>query len=183
MPLVDEDIVKTQKLADAIYTLDDISAAVDRMAQAIRARLADKNPIMLAVMTGGMIPAGWLLTRFDFPLQVDYIHATRYQGATTGGRLQWRVRPRLELRGRSVLLIDDILDEGHTLAAIVHECREAGAVEVLSAVPFNKRHDRKAMGADFVGLDVPDRYVFGFGMDYKEYWRNLPGVYAVREGV
>lgn len=181
MSTLDTDVVQTQQQADAIYSSSEISAAVDRMALAIRARLADKNPIMLAVMTGGMIPAGWLLTRFDFPLQVDYIHATRYQGATTGGRLQWRVRPRLELRGRSILLIDDILDEGHTLASIIQECREAGAVEVLSAVPFNKRHDRKATGADFIGLDVPDRYVFGFGMDYKEYWRNLPGVYAVSE--
>lgn len=181
MPFLDTDVVQTKQTADIVFTSDEIMAAIERMAAAIHQRLADKNPIILAVMTGGMIPAGWLVPRLNFPLQIDYIHATRYQGATTGGRLQWRVRPRLELRDRHILLVDDILDEGHTLAAIVEDCKNAGAIDVLSAVPFNKLHNRKAMAADFVGLDVPDRYVFGFGMDYKEYWRNLPAVYAVKE--
>ncbi|MCW8959255.1 MAG: hypoxanthine-guanine phosphoribosyltransferase, partial [Gammaproteobacteria bacterium] len=138
-------------------------------------------PLILAVMSGAMIPAGVLLTHLDFPLQIDYIHATRYRGDTAGGEIEWRVAPRFPLKGRCVLVIDDILDEGLTLQAIIDTCRKEGASEVRSAVLVKKRHARNiGIEADYVGLEVEDRYVFGYGMDYKEYLRNAPGIFAVR---
>lgn len=82
-----------------------------------------------------------------------------------------------------MLIIDDILDEGHTLAAIVEYCRDAGAENVYTAVLLDKQHDRKAypgMRADFTGLDVEDRYIFGYGLDYKGYWRNAAGIFALK---
>lgn len=168
--------------ADCLYTRAEVEAALDHMAREIHAKLAGELPLVLCVMTGGVIPAGHLLTRLDFPLEIDYIHATRYRKGTEGGQLQWLVRPHTSLEGRHILIIDDILDVGATLAAIVEDCKAQGAQAVYTAVLTDKRHQRKhGIQADFVGLEVADRYVFGFGMDYKGYWRNLPGIYALKE--
>jgi hypoxanthine phosphoribosyltransferase len=132
-------------------------------------------------MSGAMIPAGILLSHLAFPRHIDYIHASRYRGETSGGELHWRVKPRYELQDRVVLIIDDILDEGLTLQAIIEDCKQLGAAEVYSAVLVKKLHQRNVgIEADFVGLEVADRYVFGFGMDYMEYLRNAPGIYAVK---
>ena len=166
-----------------LYDKEKVEAALDKMASAITEKLADKNPLIICVLTGAIIPMGQLLTRLDFPLEIDYIHATRYQGETAGGELQWLAHPRTDMAGRVILIIDDILDEGHTLAGIIEHCREEGAKDVYSAVLVEKHHDRRVTGlhADFVGLDVDDYYVFGYGMDYKGYLRNAPGIFAVTE--
>lgn len=158
-----------------------VDAAYDRMATAIAARLADREPVVIGLMLGGLIPTAALATRLRFPLTLDYLHATRYRGATRGHDLHWIVRPAAALAGRSVLLVDDILDEGVTLAAVIEACERQGAREVLSAVLVRKRHDRALPGlrADFVGLEVPDRYVFGCGMDWHERFRNLPELRAL----
>ena len=166
--------------ADVVHDAEAVSGALDRMAADITARLADTRPVVLGVMTGALVPLGRLLPRLAFPLELDYIHASRYHGSTTGRDLVWLARPQTPLRNRTVLVVDDILDEGHTLAGIVQECRDEGAEAVFTAVLFDKRHDRRVPGlsADFHGLEVPDRYVFGAGMDYRGYLRNLPAVYA-----
>ena len=125
--------------------------------------------------------AGKLLTRLDFPLQIDYLHATRYRNNTQGSELDWHRLPMLPLDGRNVLIIDDILDEGETLAAVVEHCRAHRAASVLTAVLVDKLHERKVADicADFVGLRVEDRYLYGYGMDYRGYLRNAAGIYAV----
>lgn len=167
--------------ADVLYTEDAVRGAIDRMAAQVTTLLENENPIILAVMTGGMVPAVWLCSKLRFPHQLDYVHATRYVGATRGGDLRWRVEPRLKMSGRSVLIVDDILDEGITLDAVAQHCRRLGATDVRVAVLVRKRHSRNRTGIqpDFVGLEVPDRYVFGCGMDYEEYFRNLPAIYAL----
>ena len=178
-----EEIKRARDEADCLADETTVEAALDRMAAKITARLADANPLVYAVMNGGLIFAGRILPRLPFPLEVAYLHATRYGHAIQGTLLDWRVRPTQDLRGRTVLVLDDILDEGHTLKAIIEHLKEEGAAEVLSAVLVHKLHDRKAypgMRADFSGLDIADRFLFGCGMDYKGYWRNAPGIYAVK---
>lgn len=182
-PSVD-DIRRVRAEADCLATAAEVAQAYDRMAAAITHRLQAANPIIYAVMNGGLIPAGQLLPRLEFPLETAYLHATRYGHAATGGGLDWRVRPSASPAGRSALVIDDILDEGHTLAAICAELHAAGAIEVLTAVLVHKCHDRKAspnMRADFTGLDITDRFLFGCGMDYRGYWRNASALYAVKD--
>ena len=148
---------------------------------------ASTRPVMLTVMHGGLPFAAQLALEVGtcgLDLEFDYLHATRYRGATSGGELVWKHRPATPLLGRRVLLVDDILDEGHTMAAIGEWCREQGAVEVRIATMAVKAHDRCVPGlkADYVGVEVPDRYVFGYGMDYHEQGRNLPAIYALKDG-
>ncbi|CAK0755477.1 hypoxanthine phosphoribosyltransferase [Gammaproteobacteria bacterium] len=167
--------------ADTLYSIVAVEAALNRLAADITMRLADRNPLILCVLTGGIIPVGQLLPRLTFPLQLDYIHATRYANQTSGGELTWVARPTTSLAGRVVLVVDDILDEGITLAAILNDCQSAGASEVLSAVLVRKDRPRQInLVPDFVGLEIPDYYVFGYGMDYHGYWRNAAGIYAVK---
>jgi hypoxanthine phosphoribosyltransferase len=170
--------------AECLFTPADVEAALDRMASAIARRRAASNPVVLCVMHGGLIVTGRLLPKLGFPLETGYLHATRYGHDFCGSHLDWRVRPTEDLRGRTVLLVDDILDEGTTLAAIIDYCLEEGAKEVLTAVLIDKEHDHKArpgMAADFVGLSSPDRFLFGCGMDYRGYWRNAAGIFAVKD--
>ena len=169
--------------ARCLHSQAEVEAALDRMAVAMTEQLAAVNPILICVMHGGLIVTGKLAARLSFVLQLDYLHATRYRGETSGADVQWLCEPLIELQDRTVLVIDDILDEGQTLADIVDHCEQSGATQVYSAVLVNKEHDRRIAGieADFVGLHVEDRYVFGFGMDYKGYLRNMNGVFALNE--
>lgn len=165
--------------ADRLYAPEAVEAALDRMAREIGQRLADANPLLVCVMTGGVVPFGKLLPRLQFPLEIDYVHATRYGEKLRGGELDWRVGPAQDPRDRVVLLVDDILDEGDTLAAIEARYLGDGAKQVYKAVLVVKSRKRSnSVTVEFKGLDVPDRYVFGYGMDYKGYLRNAPGIYA-----
>jgi len=169
--------------ADCLASPDQVEQALERMAEAITAKLKDSNPLIFCVMNGGLVVSGRLLCKLNFPVEVAYLHATRYGHHLNGSLLDWRVRPAQDLQGRTVLVLDDILDEGNTLAAIVEHLEKEGAAEVLTAVLVHKQHERKAhpgMRADFTGLDIEDRYLFGCGMDYKGYWRNAPGIYALK---
>ncbi len=166
--------------ADCLFAESQVESALDNMAATIQQQLADTNPVMVCLMNGGVVPFGKLLTRLQFPLQVDYVHATRYGARLKGGELEWLAGPFVPARDRTVLLVDDILDEGTTLAAIEARYRKDGAKQVFKAVLTRKDRPRKvAIDVDFVGLEIPDRYVFGYGMDYKSYLRNAPGIYAV----
>ena len=169
--------------ADLLHNRADLEAAIRRMGHNIDATLAGDVPVYLCVMNGGLIFAGALALAITNDLEFDYMHATRYRGGTQGQDLHWVKAPSVKLSGRTVLIADDILDEGYTLRAIRDHCVAQGAARVLIAVLCEKRHGRTAPGikADFVGVEVPDRYVFGFGMDYHEQGRNLPGIYALKE--
>lgn len=167
--------------AELIHSSEVIAAAINRLGEEISATLKHTNPIVLCVVSGGIVFAGQLLTRFDFPLELDYVHASRYQNATVGRSLVWEALPKLDLNNRTILLVDDILDEGITLKAIQDKCLELGAAKVFCAVLVEKQlNQEKPIAADFVGLEVPDRYVFGYGMDAYGWWRNLPAIYALK---
>ncbi len=170
------------KKSTRLFTTEEVEAALDRMAIDIHQTLHDQNPVLLCVMIGGLVPMGNLLPRLDFPLELDYVHATRYRGEITGGELHWKVRPSVNLANRTVLIVDDILDGGITLAAIVEEVKSMGATTVLTAVlvdKYQKRVENGLKNADFVGLQIEDHYIFGYGMDYNEYLRNAPGIFVV----
>jgi hypoxanthine phosphoribosyltransferase len=168
--------------ADCIYTEDQVQNAIKETAELIENKLAASDLLVLCVMTGAIIPAGHILTHLKFPLQLDYIHATRYQGNTVGGKLNWLVHPSQSLKGRNILIIDDIYDEGITLSEIVEYCSAEGAESVHTAVLINKLHNRKhGNKPDFICLETEDRYLFGYGMDYRGYLRNIPGIYALKD--
>lgn len=169
--------------ADCLLTAEEVTAAVSRVAVAINAALGaqQERPLALVLMRGGLIFAGQLLPLLDLPVDIDYVDATRYGDATRGGELQWRVPVPDAVAGRTVLIIDDVLDEGKTLAAVRAEVLAKDAGRVLIAVFAEKQLGRaKPVAADFIGVTLPDRYLFGYGMDVQGLWRNLPAIYALR---
>jgi len=178
------DIEEVRAGARCLSTKDEIEDALDHMASEITRKLGQTNPLLLAIMTGGIVPLAMLLPRLGFPLQVDYLHVTRYGKSTTGGKLRWVKKPSKAVRGRTVLLVDDLLDEGVTLATATAECRRLGAKNVLTAVLVTKnvKQRRGLRDTDFSGILLPDEYLFGYGMDYKTYLRNAPGIFAVKNG-
>ena len=168
--------------AEVVHDADAVQAALEVVAGKIRTQLADRNPLVLCVMTGGVIFCGQLLPKLDFPLDFDYLHATRYGPETQGGKISWRMAPWTPVKGRTVLVVDDILDEGVTLAAVKDSLIRLGAAEVLLAVFADKLNGKqKPIHADFIGLTVPDRFVFGYGMNVDNAWRNLPAIYAMKD--
>jgi hypoxanthine phosphoribosyltransferase len=168
--------------AELIRSADEVQAAVRRVAGEINATLAGRYPLVLSVMGGAVIFTGQLLPQLDFPLDFDYLHVSRYGNERQGGALQWKVAPRENVAGRVVLVLDDILDEGETLSAIRQRVLELGASGFYSAVFADKETGKgKPITADFVGTRLPNRFVFGYGMDIHGAWRNLPAIYAVKE--
>jgi len=168
--------------AECLYSMTDIDAALERVAATLVEHYADLNPLLICVMNGSVITAGHLLPKLSFLLELDYIHISRYGDKTVGGELTWHHSPITSVENRDVLLIEDIYDEGVTLQHLRRYCEEAGARTVKCVTLIEKLHGNKiGTPPEFVGLTVPDRYVFGFGMDYRGYWRNAPGIYAVKE--
>jgi len=168
--------------AELLFDTRAIEAALKQMANRIRRDLSGRDVLVLCVMHGGLMTTAGLLLRLGFPVAQDYIHVSRYRGNTSGGTLDWKRGPPGDLSGFSVLVVDDILDEGHTLAAIVARCASQGADLVKPAVLLDKQVPgrKRPIRADYVGLEVADRYVFGYGMDYGEGLRNLPEIYALK---
>jgi hypoxanthine phosphoribosyltransferase len=168
--------------ANCLYTKKEVELALDKMAIEIQHEMADQNPLFLCVMVGGLIPAAGLLARIEFPLELDYVHASRYANNTVGSALIWRNKPTTSMAGRTVLIIDDILDGGITLNEIIQFCQQQNPATIHTAVLVDKQGARLQGGlptANFTGLTVDNHFVFGYGMDYKGYLRNAPGIYAV----
>ena len=162
---------------------EQVEAAVERMAEAVNAYYGDREIVLLMVMTGAVMPAAWLASKLKMPLQMDFLHATRYSGQTAGGEIEFRVPPRLNLEGHDVLIVDDIYDIGLTLQMIERYCLSRNARSVNSAVLVRKIHDRKTTGKlpAFIGMEVEDRYIFGCGMDAYEHWRHLDEIRALED--
>lgn len=177
------EILAIAERADCLYPEVEVEAAIDKLAKEITIQLAGTNPILLCAMNGGLILTAKLAIRLKFPLNMDYIHATRYRNNTTGADVYWGKYPSIALSKRTVIVIDDVFDEGATLDNIVRYCKEHEAEKVFTAVLVDKMHDRKltSMKCDFVGLKAEDRYLYGYGMDYKGYLRNVAGIYAIAD--
>jgi hypoxanthine phosphoribosyltransferase len=172
--------------AEEIFDAAAVQAAVKQVAGALNARFDDPKdaafPLVLGVMGGAVVFTGQLLPQLNFPLEFDYIHVSRYGDDDQGGRVVWKVIPRPNVAGRTIIVLDDILDEGETLAHVKQRLLDMGAAEVLLVVFADKAIKRsKPVKADIVGLTIPDKFVVGFGMDVYGYWRNLPGLWAVRQ--
>ena len=168
--------------AELLHSAAAVDGAIARVAEEISAKLKDQYPLVLSVMGGAVVFTGRVLPLLSFPMDFDYIHASRYGAATSGGEIDWVVEPKGNVAGRVVLVLDDILDDGHTMHAIRERVLGLGARAFYCAVLTDKKKTAaKPIGADFVGLCVPDRYVFGCGMDVRGAWRNLPAIYALRE--
>lgn len=179
-----EAIQEVYKKSQCLYSRQEVEAALVKIAKAINFKLANTNPILLCVVVGGIVTMGHLLPLLDFPLQVDYVHATRYQNTLKGKEITIKVAPTTNLQGRTVIIVDDILDGGITLQTLKNYCLGAGANAVYTVVLVDKQNAREPDGlerTDYCGLIVDNYYVFGYGLDYNGYLRNAPGIYKVVE--
>ncbi|MDX1696336.1 MAG: hypoxanthine-guanine phosphoribosyltransferase [Ketobacteraceae bacterium] len=179
-----EEVERVWNEADCLWSEQQVERAIDGVAQKIEQDMQNENPLVLTVMNGGLVFTSKVIMRLTIPLELDYIHVSRYGFGLTGNELQWKVTPQTNLENRTVLILDDILDEGQTLQAIIQACKSQGARSVRSAVLIEKLHDRKSdpdFKADYTALEVEDRFIFGYGMDYKGYLRNASGIYAVKD--
>lgn len=169
--------------SDKLFEREQLDTVIADLGRDIDVALDGERAVFLTVMNGALVFGGLLALAIRTDVEFDYVHATRYRGATSGSDLHWLREPAAALQGRTVLLVDDILDEGHTLKAVRDDCLRRGARRVLVATLCCKQHDRRVEGikSDFNGVALPDRYVFGFGMDYYEQGRNLPAIYALKE--
>ncbi len=175
-----DDLHQVRKNSKIIIRQSEIETALNKLAEQLNNDYEDKNPLFLIVLNGGLIFSGQLLPKIDILCQIDYCHATRYQGKRRGAKIQWKTKPQMNLANRDVIIIDDILDEGHTLASISDYCFTNNANSVKTLVLVEKQHQRKSyqgQKADYCELNVPDKYVFGFGMDYFHHWRNLKDIF------
>ncbi|WP_305907112.1 hypoxanthine-guanine phosphoribosyltransferase [Methylomarinum sp. Ch1-1] len=176
------EIKQVQQTALLLHSEEEVEQAIDNMATEINTMLGDRNPVLLCAMNGGLVTTGKLLTRLNFPLTVDAINASRYRDEIRGGEIKWLLKPATPLKDRTVLIVDDILDEGYTMEALFEFCQQQGASSIYTAVLIDKKLEQaKPISADFVGLEVEDHYLFGYGMDYKGYLRNAAGIYACKE--
>ena len=168
--------------AECLYDMNAIEAALDKLAEQLNQHYADLNPLLLCVMKGALVTMGQLLPKLTFPLEIDYIHATRYGDKLEGGEVQWQHQPETALENRHVILIEDIVDRGDTLNVLRHYCMENKVKSVACATLVNKMDvSQSCQPAEFIALTVPNRYVFGFGLDYQGQARQFPGIYALPE--
>lgn len=180
--LSSEEAKRILATSEQIYSATVVSQTVKRMALDITSELSGEYPLILSVMGGAVVFTGQLLPLLEFPLNFDYLHVSRYNNEIQGGKINWKVAPHENVRDRVVLVLDDVLDEGITLAAIRDWVVDQGAAAFYSAVFADKNIGRaKPIGADFVGVILPDRYAFGFGMDIHGAWRNLPAIYVLKD--
>lgn len=167
--------------AECLFSAERVAKAVAELGRAVSIDFADRDPLVLCVMTGGLRFCSDLLGHLDFPLELDYVHLSRYRDRTEGGDLNWLRHPVDGLRGRHLLVVDDILDRGITLASVRQHCSEAGALSVATAVLVDKKLPQRVVDSEYAAIHAPDRYLFGEGMDYKGYGRNLRGIYAIAD--
>ncbi len=177
-----EDILTAQRRAERVVDAQTVTRAIDRTAVRVTLVLKHVNPLVLCVMNGGLVYCGRLLGRLHFPLGLAYAHVARYRESTRGGSLDWVAKPRQGVTGRHVLVVDDVLDEGETLWGIRQWLSSEGAARVWTTVLVRKQTSgNPRIDIDFTALECPDRFLFGCGMDYRGYWRNLPAIYALPE--
>ena len=179
------DLEETQKLiknSECLHTQEEVMGAIKKVSAEMNEQLAGKVPVFMCVMNGAVVFMGQLITQLTFPLQINYIHATRYRGEMEGSELHWQAEPTITVKDRVVVIVEDILDTGLTLAAVKDYCIENGAEEVFTAALVDKQRPREPGGVercDFTGLEVENKFLYGYGLDYKEYLRNVDGIYAV----
>jgi hypoxanthine phosphoribosyltransferase len=171
-----------REFSEQIYSFEQVVLAITNLADTINQALPDQEPLLvLCLLNGGLVFTGQLLPHLTRPVELSYVHATRYHNNVAGAQLRWITPQHANIQGKSILLCDDIFDEGKTLHAVYQELMQQGANSVHCAVMTTKDHPRKPVDfrPEFSALMVPDRYVFGMGMDYSGFWRNAPGIYAV----
>ena len=153
----------------------EIAARVRELAADIERDFAGKDLLAVALLTGTVPFLADLIRHIALPMRLDFMGVSSYGSGTAPGELVFTKELRLEARGRDVLLVDDILDTGKTLHAVIDKLHALKPRSLKTCVLLEKKSRRaEAITADYVGFEVPDEFVIGYGLDYAERYRNLP---------
>jgi len=161
----------------------EIREAVSRLAMEISRDYAGKQPLMLGVLKGAFIFLADLVREIEVPLTVDFIRAQSYKGDTTTGEVVVSMGDVLDLRGKDVLVVEDIVDTGTTVSCLMDylAISEPASLKLCSLLDKPSRRET-SVEIDYLGFVVPDRFIVGYGTDLDQAWRNLPGIYALEGG-
>jgi hypoxanthine phosphoribosyltransferase len=147
-------------------------------------KILKKEIVVLCVMNGGMIFCAHLLPLLNFPLQFDVLQVSRYGDKDVGSVLRWIKVPTVELLNKHILIVDDLIDEGVSLTEVFNYCDSKSPASIKVAVLLSKETTRRVVETiipNYIGLSIPDKFIFGFGIDYKNYHRNLLDIYTVED--
>ncbi len=174
MPIVRRFHPSTQALVKVLLDEPQLQAGVNRMACEISAHYGQRPLTIVGVLTGSVVLLADLIRQLEMPLRVGVLQASSYRGETSRGSIAINSDLLLDVNGRDVLLVDDIFDTGHTLAHVIPLLEKMGARSVKSAVLLRKQGRQEVeMETEFVGFDIPDEFVVGYGLDYRDQYRNL----------
>lgn len=164
-----------------LFSEDVILAGIDQVARAIVERFDGRDFTVVSILKGSCIFSADLIRRIPVPLELAFVSASSYRDKTTSGELEISFFPTGEIEGRSLLLVDDILDTGQTMSRLKAEFLARGASEVATCVFLDKPSRRAVeLDADFKVLEVDDLFVVGYGLDFNGRYRNLPYVGVLR---
>ncbi len=179
-----ENIVKVKDREFRLYlTQAEILEAVDRVAARINADLANKNPIFVAVLNGAFIFAADLYRRITIPSQITFMRMKSYEGMNTSGKVKTIASLHESMVGRTVVVVEDIVDSGYTMDRMITQLYDLGAAHVYVSTLLRKPAALKVptLHIDYCALEIPNDFIVGYGLDYDEEGRNLPDIYVLNE--
>ncbi len=178
--------MKRIQLLDKEFSLSipasDIKRAIWQMADKINRDLKDKNPLMVCILNGSFMFSADLMKLVEFPCQISFVKLASYEGMGSTGKVKELIGFNEELKGRTVVLLEDIVDTGVTVENSVEQLLQTGASEVIVATLLYKPQAcKRDIKLDYVGMEIPNDFIVGYGLDYNGYGRNLPDIYSLIE--
>lgn len=168
-----------------LYSEEEIQNTIAKLADQLSAEYKDKDPLILCVLTGAVLFTVDLIEKMDIMAQMDFIDVSTYFGGTaTTGELKLIHDMTKDVKGRNVLITEDIVDSGRTLQYLVNLLKKRGAKSVKTVSLLNKPEGREFdVNVEYYGFKVPNEFLVGYGLDYKGYYRNLPYVGILKPSV
>ena len=158
-----------------------IEQGIKRVAEQMNSELAEKNPIFLAVLNGAFMFAGELMKEVSIASEITFVRLASYQGTATTNRVQEVLGLNESIKGRSVVIVEDIVDSGNTMVSLLKELEKHEPEEIkIATLLFKPAALKQKLHLDYIALEIPNDFIVGYGLDYDGYGRNLKDIYKVK---
>ncbi len=178
--------MKRIKLLDKEFELsisfEQIDKALEKMAEKMNAELADKDPLMICILNGSFMFAADIMKKLNFPCEISFVKLSSYEGTSTTGKVKEIIGLTEDIEGRTIVILEDIIDTGVTMEKIKKQLIGYAPADLKIASMLYKPDACKVdINIDYIGIDIPDKFIVGYGLDYDGYGRNLPNIYTIVE--